>query len=134
MHQGQFLTMACPWCSRINRVTAPFCALSQDKTDRKNDWSKYFKVLFWLLKWGYKKNLGHSHFIPFLKLSARRCVHVPLYANFTFVSFSWFLLLRHLSHPFYAIFHSQLPLKKRLRTQELKPLTPPQRFKHCEQP
>lgn len=54
MHQGQFLTMACPWCPRINRVTVPFCALSQVKTDRKNDWSKYLKVLFWLLKWGYK--------------------------------------------------------------------------------
>ena len=59
---------------------------------------------------------------------------LPLYVNFTFVSFSWFLLLRHLPHPFCAIFHSPLPLKKRLRTQELKPLTPPQRFKHCEQP
>ena len=83
---------------------------------------------------GLQKNLGHSHLIPFLKLSARRCVHVPLYVNFTFVSFSWFLLLRHVPHPFYAIFHSPLPLKKRLRTQDLKPLTPPQRFKHCEQP
>ena len=61
------------------------------------------------------------------------CCH-NLYVNFTFVSFSWFLLLRHLPHPFCAIFHSPLPLKKRLRTQELKPLTPPQRFKHCEQP
>lgn len=83
---------------------------------------------------GLQKNLGHSHLIPSLKLSARRCVHVPLYVNFTFVSFSWFLLLRYLPHPFCTIFHSQLPLKKRLRTQELKPLTPPQRFKHCEQP
>lgn len=55
MHQGQFLTTACPWYPRINWVTVPFCALSQVKTDRKNDWLKYFKVLFWSLKWGYKK-------------------------------------------------------------------------------
>lgn len=87
MHQGQFLTMACPWCPCINWVTVPFCVLSQDKTDRKNDWLKYFKVLFWLLKWGYKKNLGHSHFIPFLKLSTQLCIHVAIVCELHFCQF-----------------------------------------------
>ena len=69
-------TMAHPCCLRINRVTVPVKMIGQ------NILRYYFGYSS-----GVTKNLGHSHLIPSLKLSARRCIHVAIVCELHFCQF-----------------------------------------------
>lgn len=118
--------MARPCCPCINRVTVPVKMIS------RNILRYYFGYSS-----GVTKKFGSLplNSIPkVIRPALYTCCHCMWTSLLSVFLGSYSLDTCHTLFVPFSTPHSPLPLKKRLRTQELKPLTPPQRFKHCEQP